>query len=210
MALPIYLARLDEIAEIAQKNDAVTILDDAHGDFVVGRDGRGTPDRFGVSGEVDIYTSSLSKGLGSFGGYVASERGVTDYCINRSRPFIYTSALPSALVGHALSRLKSDREPRRKRLARNTQAMASGLRKIGYDIASDSQIIPIVIGDEKAAMDFGRHLALHGVFAQPIRYPTVARGSARIRISITARITGPQVHEALEAFEAAGKKFGVI
>ncbi len=204
------LARLDEIVEIAQKNDAITVLDDAHGDFVMGRDGRGTPDRFRVSREIDIYTSSLSKGLGSFGGYVASEKSVTDYCINRSRPFIYTSALPSVFVNHALARLKSDRKPRRKRLAANTQAMTSGLRKIGYDITFESQIIPIIIGDEKTAMSFGRYLVSQGIFAQPIRYPTVARGSARVRISITAWITRPQVQVALDAFEKAGKKFGII
>jgi len=202
-------ARLDEITEVAQKTDAITILDDAHGDFVAGRDGKGTPNRFGVSKKIDVYISSLSKGLGSFGGYVASENGVVDYCVNRSRSFIYTSALPSVFVRHALRRIKSDREPHRKRLARNTKAMTDGLRKMGYEIASDSQIVPIVIGREKAAMDFGEYLASQGVFAQPVRYPTVAKNRARIRISVTAWLTESHVQKALEALGKAGKRFGI-
>lgn len=202
-------ARLDEITEIAQKANAITILDDAHGDFVAGRDGRGTPNHFGVSKKIDVYISSLSKGLGSFGGYIASENGVVDYCINKSRSFIYTSALPSAFVGHALGRMKSDREPHRKRLLRNTKAMAGGLRKMGYEIASDSHIFPIVIGQERAAMDFGKYLASQGVFAQPVRYPTVAKNRARIRISVTAWLAEAHVQRALDAFEKAGKRFGV-
>ena len=203
-------AKLDEITEIAQKKNAITILDDAHGDFTLGTDGKGTPNHFGVSKNIDVYISSLSKGLGSFGGYIASENNVVDYCINKSKSFIYTSALPSVFVNHALKRIKSNREPHRKKLVKNTKTMIDGLRKIGYEITSNSHIIPIIIGNENTAMDFGKYLISQGVFAQPIRYPTVAKNKARIRMSITAWLTETQVQKSLEVFENAGKKFDVI
>jgi len=204
------LARLDEIVELAQAHDAVTVLDDAHGDFATGRDGRGTASRFRVAKKIDVYISSLSKALGSFGGYAASQRVVTDYCINRSRPLIYTSALPGSLIRHALGRMRSGREPYRKRLERNTEVIAGGLTDAGFQTSSQSHIIPIVIGDEGRAMDFGRYLMSQGVFAQPVRYPTVAKGSARIRISVTARLADSHLQRVLDVFERAGKKFKII
>jgi len=107
-------ANLKQITELAQKNKAVTILDDAHGDFTVGTDGKGTPNLFKVSKKIDLYISSLSKGLGSFGGYIASQKNLIDLCINQSKAFIYTSALPSSLVDYSLTRFESNREKQQK------------------------------------------------------------------------------------------------
>ncbi len=104
------LSKIKEITEISSKYDGITILDDAHGDFVFGKDGKGTASEFGVSRKIDLYISSLSKGLGSFGGYVSSQKNVIDLCINRSKSFIYTSALPSLFVDDAIRRFDSDRE----------------------------------------------------------------------------------------------------
>ena len=118
---------LKELVEVAKDNDAITMVDDAHGDFVIGRDGRGTPDHLGVAKDIDIYTSSLSKGLGSFGGYVASQSNVIDYCINRSKSFIYTSALPSFLVEYSQAKIESkDRAIQRRKLKKNTAKMTQG------------------------------------------------------------------------------------
>jgi len=103
-------SNLKQITEIAQKTNAITILDDAHGDFVVGKDGKGTGNYFGVSKKIDLYISSLSKGLGSFGGYIASHQNVIDLNINKSKSFIYTSALPSILIEYSLKRFESNRE----------------------------------------------------------------------------------------------------
>ena len=170
---------LKELVEVAKDNDAITIVDDAHGDFVIGRDGRGTPDHLGVAKDIDIYTSSLSKGLGSFGGYVASQSNVIDYCINRSKSFIYTSALPSFLVEYSQAKIESkDRAIQRRKLKKNTAKMTQGLTEIGYEIRSDTQIIPIILRDEKRAMDFGDFLLANGIFVQPIRYPTVPKNQA--------------------------------
>ena len=201
------LSSLKQITEIAQKSNAITIVDDAHGDFVVGKDGKGTPSHFNVAKKIDLYVSSLSKGLGSFGGYIAAQNNVVDLCINKSKSFIYTSALPSFLVKHSLKRFESNREKQKKKLEKNTKSLTKGLKQIGFEINSESQIIPIIIGNEKSAMDFGKFLFDNGIFAQPIRYPTVPKNQARLRISVTAWLHDKDIDRALEIFEKAYVKF---
>lgn len=203
-------APLDQIAEISEKHNAILIIDDAHGDFVVGNDGKGSANYFGIEKKIDVYISSLSKGLGSFGGYIASDESVVDLCINKAKSFIYTSALPSFLVDISLQRIVQNREKRRKKLEQNTSMLCSGLKKIGYDIKSTTQIIPIVVGAEKTTLEFGKYLYDNGIFAQPIRYPTVPKNSARIRVSVTAWLSEKHIESALDTFEKAGKKFGIL
>jgi glycine C-acetyltransferase len=202
-------SKLKEITEIVEKSKAITILDDAHGDFVVGVDGKGTPNYFNVTKKIDLYISSLSKGLGSFGGYVSSQNNVIDLCINKSKSFIYTSALPSFLVEYSLKRFGSDREKQRKKLDNNTNMLSKGLMQIGYQIDSKTHIIPIVIGKEKTAMSFGKFLFERGIFAQPIRYPTVPKNKARLRISVTAWLSKKDITDTLAIFEQAAKKFKI-
>ena len=201
------LAKIKEITEISSKYDGITILDDAHGDFVFGKDGKGTASQFGVGRKIDLYISSLSKGLGSFGGYVSSQKNVIELCINRSKSFIYTSALPSAIIEFTLKRFNSNREKNRKKLWENIKLLHSGLEEIGYETSSVSQIIPIIIGDEKTTMKFGKYLFKNGIFAQPIRYPTVKKNSARIRLSVTAWHTKNDITETLSILEKCAKKF---
>ena len=203
-------ANLKEIVEIAEKKDAIIILDDAHGDFTVGEDGKGTPNHFGVTKKIDLYVSSLSKGLGSFGGYVATQKNIIEFLINRSKSFIYTSALPSFLVEYSLKKLNSDREKQRKKLWKNVELLSSGLKQIGYDFDSSTHIIPLIIGNEKTALEFGKYLFKKGVYALPIRYPTVPKNKARIRISVTAWLTKKHIENALKVFELSAKKFGII
>ncbi len=198
---------LREISEIAEKTGAITMVDDAHGDFTIGKDGKGTPNHLGVAKKIDVYVSSLSKGLGSFGGYVSSHDNVIDLCINKSRSFIYTSALPSAIIEHSTRRFESDREKQKKRLWKNIRQISDGLRQIGYDIESETHIIPIIIGDAKTAMRFGRFLFDNGVYAQPIRYPTVPIGKARLRLSVTAWLSSDEIEKSLGIFEKAHAKF---
>ena len=198
---------LKQITEISEKAKAITIIDDAHGDFVVGKEGKGTPNHFSVAKKIDLYISSLSKGLGSFGGYVASQNNVIDLCINKSKSFIYTSALPSFLVEYSLKRFNSNREKQKKKLEKNTKQLSKGLRQIGYKINSSTHIIPIIVGNEKSAMEFGKFLFNNGVFAQPIRYPTVPKNQARLRISVTAWLSKTDIEKTLEIFEKAYLKF---
>ncbi len=198
---------LKQITEVSEKANAIIIVDDAHGDFVVGKDGKGTPNYFNVTKKIDLYISSLSKGLGSFGGYVASQNNVIDLCINKSKSFIYTSALPSFLIEHSMKRFESNREKQKRKLEKNTKQLSKGLTQIGYKINSSTHIIPIIIGNEKSAMDFGKFLFNNGVFVQPIRYPTVPKNQARLRISVTAWLSDANIEKALEIFEKAYPKF---
>lgn len=202
-------SRLGEIVEMCSKHDAVLVLDDAHGDFVAGRDGRGSAVHMGVANKIDVYISSLSKGLGAFGGYVASKKEIIDFAVNSSRPFIYTSALPSFLVQVALDNMSSNREQKRIKLWNNIKLVKNGLESLGYHVESQSQIIPIIIGAEKKTIEFGKYLFDNEIFAQPIRYPTVKLGSARIRISVTAWLSKDNISRSLDVFEKAGKKFRI-
>ena len=203
-------ANLKQIAEIAKKKNLITILDDAHGDFTVGRDGRGSADHFGVSKKIDLYISSLSKGLGSFGGYIASQKNIIDLCINKSKSFIYTSALPSFLVEYSLRKFNSNRQKQQRKLSKNVKHLSKGLEQLGYEIESKTHIIPIVIGKEKTALDFGRFLFNRGIYAQPIRYPTVPKNKARIRISVTAWLSKKNIEQSISVFESAARKFRIL
>lgn len=201
------LAKLKQICEISNKNNAITVLDDAHGDFVLGNDGKGTAKHFGVTKKIDVYISSLSKGLGSFGGYISSTKNIVDFCINKSKSFIYTSALPTTFVDYSIKRFDQNREKYRKKLQQNTKSITNGLKQIGFEINSQSHIIPIIIGNEKTALKFGKFLYDNGIFVQPIRFPTVPKNSARLRISVTAWISQNEINAALSVFEKAHKKF---
>ena len=204
------LAKIKEITEISSKYDIITILDDAHGDFVFGQDGKGTAEQFGVNKKIDLYISSLSKGLGSFGGYISAQKNIIELCINRSKSFIYTSALPSPIIEFTLKRFNANREQRRKKLWSNIKLFHNGLKQIGYDVKSDSQIVPIIIGESKKTLDVGKFMLKNGIFAQPIRYPTVKKNSARIRFSITAWHTKKQINDTLSILEKCNKKFKIF
>jgi len=203
-------ANLKEIIEFAEQKNIITVLDDAHGDFTVGQDGKGSANYFNVSKKIDLYISSLSKGLGSFGGYVASQKNAVDLCINKSKSFIYTSALPSIFVEYSIKRFDSNREKFRKKLGKNVHSISSGLKKIGYKINSKTHIIPIIIGREKTALNFGKYIFDKGIYAQPIRFPTVPKNKARLRLSVTSWLSKKQIDDALSIFERAGKKFKIL
>ena len=203
-------SKLDEITEISEKNDMVTILDDAHGDFVLGKDGRGTGEFFNVQKKIDVYISSLSKGLGSFGGYASGRNNLIDMCINKSKTFIYTSALPSSINEYSLQRFNSNRESYRKKLWKKINQFHHGLHKIGYSTTSTSQIIPIIIGSEKKTVEFSKFLISQGIFAQAIRYPTVRKNQARIRISISGWLSEKEIEYSIHILEKAKRKFNLI
>lgn len=195
-------SRLAEIAELSFRYGAYIILDDAHGDFVAG-DGRGTAAMFGAVDRVCVTVSSLSKALGAFGGYVATSREIVDFLVNKSRPLIYTSALPPGVIRDIRGRLDRDLASRRRILSRNVRRMALGLEQLGLCQGAQTHIIPVVVGGESRAVAMSDSLAKHGVFARAIRYPTVPRHAARIRVSITAALSDGDIDATLAAFEAA-------
>ena len=200
-------SRLDKISQLAEKHGIITILDDAHGDFVLGKDGKGTANFFNVEKKIDLYISSLSKGLGSFGGYVCGKKSLVDLCINTSKTFIYTSALPASINQYSLKRFNSNREKYRKKLWKKINLFHKRLEEIQLQTTSTSQIIPIIIGDEKRAMDLSKFLKSKGIFAQAIRYPTVKKDQARIRISITGWLSEKEIEYSIKILEKAKRKF---
>lgn len=204
------MADLKQVCEIAQKNDAMTIIDDAHGDFILGPKFSGVPAKVGV--DVDVHICSMSKGLGCFGGYVAASKKTRELLVNTSRQFIYTSALPDHLCAAALAAVPiAKKGTLQKKLYANIDYFASRVKKLGFTLGnSKSQIIPVMIGDEKKAVDFSKGLLDNAVFAQAVRYPTVRRGFARLRVSLTAMHEKSHLDSAVDAFKVAGKKSGII
>ncbi len=208
------LAKLDRICSISKKHDAIVVVDDAHGDFVFGSPNSyaGIPDYFRVNHLVDMSVSSLSKGLGCFGGYVACSSLIRDLLINQSRQLIYTSALPEHLCAASLIAIQVALKGNlQKRLFRNIRLVGSELTALGFSIGkSASQIIPVMIGDEKKALIFASELTNKGIFVQAIRYPTVSKGRARVRMSLTSDHTNADIQKALNCFEYLGKRNGLI
>ncbi len=196
------IAKLKEISAIARESNALLILDDAHGDFIYGKNFRGVHEE--LNAHVDIIISSLSKGLGLFGGYIASNNEIIEYLINRSRSFIYTSALPAYIARGAIEALEIVKEGYRQRsLFEGTKLLRNGLIDLGFDIIGSTHIIPIIIGDELRSIDLANKLLANGLFIQPIRYPTVKKGGARLRLSLTALHRG-YIEDIINIFRALG------
>jgi glycine C-acetyltransferase len=205
---------LDQICRLVKEYNAIMIVDDAHGDFIFGSPGSysGVPAYFDVKEMIDVNVSSLSKGLGCFGGYVASSKLVRELLVNKSRQFIYTSALPEHLCTAALTAVPVAQNGNLQgRLFRNVAFFYKKLKDLGFSIArSTSQIMPVMIGDEKLAIEFSNELSRNGVFVQPIRFPTVLKGKARLRVTITALHDKNDLQTAVDSFEMVGKKRNVI
>jgi glycine C-acetyltransferase len=206
------MSNLNSICKFAKDFGVFTIVDDAHGDFVFGKNGSGTPSELKVSNLVDIHISSLSKALGCFGGYVACNEMIRDYLINRSRQFIFTSALPTHLCNSALYAISIAKKGiLQRRLFNNVKFLQNGLRKIGYDIGySCSQIIPIHIGSENLAVKIADKLLQKGIFVHPMRFPTVKIGCAVLRLSLSASHTKEQLIYTLKELKNIGKKHKVV
>lgn len=209
------MARLDLLSELAKKHDSILIVDDAHSDFVFGNFGNygGIPEHFGVENDVDIHISSLSKGLGCFGGYVASSNLIRDLLINKSRQFIYTSAIPEHLCVAAItavSILKKNKNIQKKFFIR-IKWFINQLNQLGFNIGTtSSHIIPIIIGDEKVTFNFSKELFKKGIFIQAIRYPTVSLGKARLRISLNMSIQQSHLNYVIYCLDKLGKKYNLI
>ncbi len=204
------IGKLSEIQSIADHHDAITIIDDAHGDFIFGPTFSGIPAKLGVN--FDVHISSMSKGLGCFGGYVATTFSIRELLINTSRQFIYTSALPDHLCSAAITAIPIAKSGYlQKRLEWNILYFSSAMRRLGFEIGnSSSQIIPVIVGKEVQAVELSNELLEEGVFVQAIRYPTVKKGHARLRISLSAMHRQKHLDSATAAFERVGKKTGIL
>jgi 8-amino-7-oxononanoate synthase len=184
------VAPLPELAEIKEKYEAALMVDEAHGTGVFGKTGRGVAEHFGVEDKVDISMGTLSKAVGVFGGFAAGSRVLGDYLVNFSRPFIFATALPPPVAAACLEGLRIiAQEPElRQKLWENVSKVKSALTAMGYEIgASESPIIPLLVGSEEKAMQLSEALEEEGIYIPAIRYPTVGRGKARLRLTVSAR-----------------------
>lgn len=208
------IAPVPDLIALAKKYDAALIIDDAHGTGVLGEKGRGTMEHFGLSGYGDIIImGTMGKALGCFGAFVAGSTQLREFLINRARSFIFTTALPPSVPASALEALQiiEDEPQRRKQLMHNVSCMRDGLGMLGFNtLSSQTQIIPVMIGDPATAVAMTKYLFDNGLFIQAIRPPTVPEGSSRLRITLMATHTQEDIEKALGILEHAGKKFGII
>ena len=204
---------LPAICDAADRYGAAVMIDDAHASGVLGRNGRGTVDHFGLHGRVDVQVGTLSKAVGVLGGYVAGTQALRDYLIQRSRPFLFSTSHPPAVAAACLAAIDVlEGEPERiERLWDNTRFFKSGLEDLGFDTGiSETPITPVIVGASENAARLSDRLAELGVFAQPIVYPTVALDKARIRTIVTSEHTRDDLQACLDAFATAGRELRLI
>ena len=207
------IAPLPAIVERAERFGALVMVDDAHASGVLGKNGRGSVNHFGLDGRVDLQMGTLSKAIGVLGGYVAGPQTVRDFLIHRARPFLFSTSHPPGVAAACIAAIDVLlAEPERiDRLWKNTKRFKDGLKRLGFETgASETPITPVIVGKGAVAMDFSDRLFKRGVFAQGIGFPTVAEGRARIRTIVTSMHTDAQLDRAMEAFASAGKELGVI
>ena len=207
------IAPLPALVDAAEEHRALMMVDDAHASGVLGRDGRGTVDHFGMHGRVHIQVGTLSKAFAGLGGYVAGSRSLIDLLMHRARPLLFSTSHPPSVAASALAgvRLVQQHPELIARLWENTRAFKEGLRRLGFDTGmSETPITPVIVGDETRAMALSDRLFEEGVFALGIAFPTVPRGRARVRTIVTAAHTAAHLEQALQTFARAGRALGVI
>ncbi len=208
------IARLADILELARKYDAVVAVDDSHATGVLGATGRGTPEHAGVLGEVDIITSTLGKALGgAAGGFTASSAALCDYLTQRSRPQLFSNALPCTVAGSALAAVNCLREhPERvTTLHENARYFREQLAALGFKpLQGETPIIPVILGETAKAIQMSNLLLDEAVFVTGFGYPVVPKGQARVRCQVSAGHSRDDLDEALRAFSKVGKKLGLI
>ena len=207
------IAPLQEIVEIAEEYNAITMVDDAHGEGVLGRGGRGIVDHFNLHGKVDIEVGTMSKAFGVVGGYIAGAKRLTDYLMQKGRPFLFSSAVTAADVAACIAVVdtlnRSDELV--KKLWSNTRFFQDRMKQLGFNIGiTKTPITPVMIGDAKVAKEFSQKLFDDGIFAQSIGFPTVPPGKARIRAMFSATHSEEDLTLAINHFEKIGKTMKII
>lgn len=209
------IAPLPELCNLAEKYNCIMMVDDAHSSGVLGRNGRGTVDHLDCHGRVDIQVGTLSKAIGSIGGYVCGSRDLIDFLYHRGRPFLFSTSHPPSVTATCQAAFELLDSPAGekliKRLWSNTKFFKRKLKSLGFDTGkSETPITPIMVGDVAKAFEFSRQLFDEGLLALAIGYPTVAQGKARLRTIVTAAHKRGDLERALEIFERVGKRLQVI
>jgi glycine C-acetyltransferase len=209
---------VNKLAVLAEKYGAIMMVDDAHASGVLGRNGRGSIDHFGMHGRVDVQVGTLSKAIGSLGGYVCGSRDLIDYLYHRARPFLFSTSHPPSVAASCIAAFDIlETEPERiDRLWKNTRYFQGELKRVGFNIggvntpATETPITPVIVGEGRAAMEFSRALFDEGVMGTGIAFPTVPEGKARIRLIVTSEHTREQLDRALETLERVAKRMGLL
>jgi glycine C-acetyltransferase len=209
---------VDKLALLAEKYGAIMMVDDAHASGVLGRNGRGSVDHFGMHGKVDVQVGTLSKAIGALGGYVCGSRDLIDFLYHRARPFLFSTSHPPAVAATCIAAFDIlENEPERiERLWTNARYLQGELKRMGFNTggittpATETPITPVILGDGRVTMDFSRALFEEGVMGTGIAFPTVPEGKARIRLMPTSEHTQGQLDQALEAFERVAKRMGIL
>jgi glycine C-acetyltransferase len=207
------IAPLPDLYEVAKKYGILFMVDDAHGEGVLGKGGRGIVDHFGLHGKVDIEVGTMSKAFGVVGGMVAGDKIIIEWLRQRGRPFLFSSAVtaPDAAACLAAVDLLEESTELVDKLWANAKYFKAEMKKLGFETGvSETPITPVMLGEAPLAQQFSRELFEEGVFAMAIGYPTVAKGKARIRVMISAAHDNDDLGKGLEAFSKVGKKLGVI
>ncbi|MCS6992237.1 MAG: glycine C-acetyltransferase [Anaerolineales bacterium] len=207
------IAPLPEIYEVARKYEILLMVDDAHGEGVLGKGGRGIVDHFGLHGKVDVEVGTLSKAFGVVGGVVAGNAVIIEWLRQRGRPFLFSSAVtvPDAAACLAAIDLLENSTELVEKLWENARYFKAEMKRLGFDTGvSETPITPVMLGEAPLAQKFSRELFEQGVFAMAIGYPTVPKGKARIRVMISAAHSTDDLDKGLAAFQTVGKKLGVI
>jgi glycine C-acetyltransferase len=208
------IAKLPEILQIARDTNSIVAVDDSHATGVLGKNGRGTAEHYGVLGEVDIITSTLGKALGgAAGGFVAGPEALTDYLTQRSRPQLFSNALPPTVAASALAAVRLvEAEPQRvETLRQNTTYFREQITEAGFKpIPGETPIVPIIVGETAAAIQMSDMLLDEGVFVTGFGFPVVPHGTARVRCQISAGHTRDDLDEAIRAFKKVGGKLGLL
>jgi len=207
------IAPMDKIVDIANDYGAMTYVDDAHGEGVIGPDGRGIGAHFGIEGKIDVEMGTFSKAFGVVGGLIAGSQDLVNYAYNKSRTWLLSGSHPPAVAGAQLATIDVlETEPEHVRtLWDNTKYFKKELGSMGFDTGnSDTPITPVIVGESSKAKDLSNRLYDEGVFALPIVFPMVARDKARIRTMMNAGLTKDDLNFALEKFEKLGKKLDII
>ena len=207
------IAPLAGIVEAAEEVGAAVYVDDAHASGVLGRNGRGSVDHFGLHGRVDVQVGTMSKAMGVLGGYVAGSRALRDILVQRARPFLFSTSHPpaDAAACREAIRVMQDEPWRIERLWASTKRVKAELTRLGFDTGrSETPITPIIVGDSEAAIRFSARLFEEGVFATSVVFPTVALDQARLRTIVTAALSDEQLDRALDAFARVGRELGIV
>jgi len=207
------IAPMPQIVDLAERYGAIVMIDDAHGSGVLGKNGRGTVNHFDLDGRVQIQIGTLSKAIGSVGGYVAGDEILRDYLIHMARPFLFSTSQPPGVVASCIAAIDVlEQEPEIiDRLWENTRFFKEKLTDLGFNTGrSETPITPVIVGEAPQAMALSDKLFERGVFAQGIGFPTVAKGQARLRTIVSAAHTKEQLQQALDAIAEAGRELGII